>query len=271
MKTTEILVLLTMLMPLAANATGFAELMRDELDPHEKGLAVALEQEERDTGFADISAQLQMILIDEQGREASREMRNKVLEGPDGAGDKNLIVFDQPRDIKGTALLTHSMLEGSDMQWLFLPAVKRVKRIASSNRSGPFLGSEFAYEDMSTPVVEKYSYRFVEEAVHEGAPCYVIESTPKDENSGYARIVSWVDVDELRILKSVYYDREDTLLKTLTAHGYEQFEGRYWRPAELMMRNHQTGKATRMVFSEYRFGNGLTEREFTKASLARSR
>ncbi len=265
------LAMTALLAPVAASATELSQLLRSDIDADKKGMAVALEQEHRDTGFGDISAELQMILIDERGREASRKMRNKVLEGPDGEGDKNLIVFDQPRDIKGTALLTYSMLEAPDMQWLFLPAVKRVKRIASKNRSGPFLGSEFSYEDMSTPVLEKYDYRFVEETELNGTACYVIESTPKDENSGYSRIVTWVDTEELRMMKSHYFDRENTELKTLTAHEYRQFNDQYWRPAELHMLNHQTGKSTRLVFSEYLFGNGLSEREFTKASLASSR
>ncbi len=265
------LAMTALMAPAAASATELSQLLHSDLDPHQKGMAVAVEQEQRDTGFGDISAELQMILIDEHGREASRLMRNKVLEGPAGEGDKNLIVFDQPRDIKGTALLTYSMLESTDQQWLFLPAVKRVKRIASNNRSGPFLGSEFSYEDMSTPVLEKYEYRFVEQTELDGVACYVIESTPKDENSGYSRIVTWVDTQELRMLKSHYYDRENTELKTLTAHEYRQFKDQYWRPSELRMHNHQTGKSTRLVFSEYLFGNGFSERHFSKAALASSR
>ncbi len=74
-------------------------------------------------------------------------------------GDKSLFVFDEPRDVQGTAFLIHAHREDADDQWLYLPALKRVKRISSANRSGSFMGSEFAYEDMTAQEVEKFTYR----------------------------------------------------------------------------------------------------------------
>ena len=101
-----------------------------------------------------------MVLRNKQGQESRRQLRVKIFEVA-GDGDKSMFVFDEPRDVKGTALLIHAHRESTDGQWLYLPALKRVKRISSSNRSGSFMGSEFAYEDMSAQEVERFTYRYL--------------------------------------------------------------------------------------------------------------
>ena len=101
----------------------------------------------------------------------------------------------------------------------------------------------------------------------DGLDCYVIESDPKEETSGYSRIVSSIDMQELRVIQSEFYDRGNRLLKTLRASGYEQYLGRFWRPRQLYMENHQTNKATRLEFSNYEFATGLTASAFSVASL----
>ena len=115
----------------------------------EQGLVIATERKARDIGWTTSESTLQMVLRNAQGDESSRQLRIKSLE-VHGEGDKGLTIFDQPLDVKGTAFLNHSHVDGADDQWLFLPALKRVKRIASQNKSGPFMGSEFAYEDLSS-------------------------------------------------------------------------------------------------------------------------
>ena len=126
--------------------------------PEEKGLAIAIEADRRDEGFGDNIANLTMILRNRHGQQTSRVLRTRTLEQADD-GDKSLIIFDNPGDVKGTAFLSFTHKEGPDDQWLYLPALKRVKRIASGNKSGPFMGSEFAYEDISSQEVEKYGYK----------------------------------------------------------------------------------------------------------------
>ena len=94
--------------------------------------------------------------------ESVRELRRQVFESTEeGRGDKSIIVFDSPRDIGGTALLSHTKILEPDDQWLYLPALGRVKRISSGNKSGPFVGSEFAYEDLVSQEVDKYNYRWL--------------------------------------------------------------------------------------------------------------
>ncbi|MCK5642395.1 MAG: outer membrane lipoprotein-sorting protein, partial [Gammaproteobacteria bacterium] len=130
--------------------------------PEEKGLAIAVEADKRDQGWSDQATVMKMILRNSQGAESMREIRGKTLEVK-GDGDKSLTIFDTPRDIKGTAFLSFTHALKADEQWLYLPALKRVKRISSSNKSGPFMGSEFAYEDISSQEVEKYKYKFIKD------------------------------------------------------------------------------------------------------------
>ncbi len=238
--------------------------------PEEKGLAIAQEDDKRDNGFHDFTADMVMILKNRHGEESKRTIRNRTLE-VEGDGDKSLVIFDRPRDVKGTALLNFSHKEGNDDQWLFLPALKRVKRISSANKSGSFMGSEFAYEDVTSQEVEKYTYKWIKDETLDGKECFVFERYPAYKNSGYTRQVVWLDKAEYRIYKIEYYDRKNSLLKTLVYRGYDQYLDRYWYPREMFMDNHQTGKSTLLVWSNYEFNTGLEDRDFNKNSLKRAR
>ncbi len=236
----------------------------------EKGLAIAVEADKRDTGWGDQTASMKMILRNRQGEESLRDIRNRSLE-VDGDGDKALIIFDNPRDVKGTAFLSFTHAVKPDDQWLYLPALKRVKRISSSNKSGPFMGSEFAYEDISSQEIEKYKYKFVRDEEIDGRTTFVNERYPQYKHSGYTRQIAWVDKQMYQPLKVEFYDRKGELLKTLTYHDYKQYLNRYWRPDRMEMVNHQTGKSTTLLWSEYKHQTGLTDRDFDKKSLKRAR
>lgn len=238
--------------------------------PEEKGLAIAVEKDNRDNGYGDFQASTKMILKNRQGQVSIRFNRNKSLE-VEGDGDKSLIIFDAPKDIKGTALLNFSHKTGTDDQWLFLPALKRVKRISSANKSGSFLGSEFAYEDITSQEVEKYSYKWIRDETMEGMEAFVFERYPVDKNSGYTRQVVWVDKEAYRLLKVDFYDRKGALLKTLTHKGYKKYLDKFWYPDEMFMLNHQTGKSTVLEWSDYKFRNGFEDKDFNKNSLKRAR
>ncbi|MBW2149144.1 MAG: outer membrane lipoprotein-sorting protein [Deltaproteobacteria bacterium] len=239
--------------------------------PEEKGLAIAQETDRRDTGFGDFTAELLMVLRNKHGQESVRKIRIRTLEVK-GDGDKSLSIFDNPRDVKGTAFLTFTHKVGDDDQWLYLPALKRVKRISSRNKSGSFMGSEFAYEDIASQEVAKYTYKWIRDEVYDGQECFVIERYPVDKkNSGYTRQVTWIDKSEYREWKVEYYDRKKSLLKTLTIKGYKKYLDKYWRADEMNMVNHQNGKSTRLVWSSYKFRVGLKDRDFNKNSLKRVR
>ena len=238
--------------------------------PEEKGLAIAVEADNRDSGFVDYTNNVQMILRNKHGQESTRVIRSKTLE-VDGDGDKSQTIFDEPRDVKGTALLSFTHQEGPDDQWLYLPALKRVKRIASDNKSGPFMGSEFAYEDISSQEVEKYTYKFLRDDTLDGLEVFVFERYPVDKKSGYTRQIIWLDKEHYKERKIEFYDRKNALLKTLVFNDYHQYLDKFWRAHDMYMENHLTGKSTKLIQSDYEFNTGLTDRDFDKNSLKRAR
>ena len=248
----------------------YADALAEEETPEDKGLRIALESNARNEGFGDYTAGMTMLLRDRQGRESIRQMRFKVLE-VQGDGDRSLFVFDQPRDVQGTALLTHAHVNTQDDQWLYLPALKRVKRINASRRSGSFMGSEFSYEDMSSAEVEEYTYRYLRDEPCGELICTVTEHFPLDEKSAYSRKVTWQDTGELRTWKMELYDRRGSLLKTLTFANYRQYLDQYWRAAEQTMVNHLTGASTVLKWTDFRFRSNLDDSEFTQTALRRIR
>ena len=239
--------------------------------PEEKGFIVAKEADLRNKGFGNFTSDMLMILRNKHGQESKRRIRIRTLEVK-GDGDKSMTIFDTPRDVKGTAFLNFTHKVRDDDQWLYLPALKRVKRISSRNKSGSFMGSEFAYEDISSQEVEKYTYKWLRDEVYDGQKCFVVEYYPVDKkNSGYTRQVTWLDKDEYRVLKVEYFDRKKSHLKTLTSTGYQKYLDKYWRANEMFMVNLQTGKSTKLIWSNYKFQTGLTDKDFNKNSLKRAR
>ncbi len=238
--------------------------------PEDKGLRIAREASARDDGFGDFTAGMTMVLRDRHGRESVRRMRFKVLE-VQGDGDKSLFVFDEPPDVRGTALLTHAHVNTQDDQWLYLPALKRVKRINAARRSGSFMGSEFSYEDMSSHEVEEYTYKYLRDEPCGELTCTVIEQAPLDKKSGYSRKLVWQDTGELRTWKVELYDRRGSHLKTLTLANYQQYLDRYWRAGEQTMVNHLTGAATVLQWTGFQFRTDLDDGEFSRTALRRVR
>ncbi len=249
-------------------------------DPAVKGLQIAQEAKRRDLGFADSEAVMQMVLTNSHGDTSTRELRMRTLENPaPDDGDKSMIIFDRPRDVEGTALLTHAHILNPDDQWLFLPSLGRVKRISSANKSGPFMGSEFAYEDFSSQEPAKFEYTWLRT---EPCPkpvtdpvadltCHVTERRPLYEKSGYTRQITWVDVDDLQVRKVDYYDRKNALLKTLILSDYRLYGAKHWRAHDLYMVNQNNNKTTRLTWSDFKFGNGSSDADFDTNSLKRAR
>ncbi|MBQ75391.1 MAG: outer membrane lipoprotein-sorting protein [Gammaproteobacteria bacterium] len=236
----------------------------------DKGLAIAQEADRRNDGWVDSKVNLEMVLKNARGDESRRQMRLRNLEVEDD-GDKSLTIFDTPADIKGTGLLSFSHKVEADDQWLNLPALKRVKRIASKNKSGPFVGSEFAFEDLSSQEVEKYEYKYLRDEVLDGHETFVIERYPVDKYSGYTRQTAWIDKEHYRMLKVDYFDRKNSLLKTLHSTDYQQYLGKFWRPGSMLMYNHQTKRSTELHWQGYEFSTGLKDSDFTRNSLKRAR
>lgn len=234
--------------------------------PEERGLEIAKAAEQADLGFNSTTVNLKMTLKNKNGQTSERDLTTRTLELTED-GDKSLIVFNSPKDVKGTATLTFTHKVGSDDQWLFLPSIKRVKRISSNNKSGPFVGSEFAYEDLSSQEVEKYTYKFLEE----NGSLITVEQDPVDPKSGYTRRLVTYNKDKgYRMEKVEFYDRKNSLLKTLTYSDYKLYKGKFWRAGIFNMVNVQSNKETKLEFSGYDFDANLTEDDFTQVALKRA-
>ena len=165
-----------------------------------RGLEIALLSDKNNEGYGDSSSTMTMELISKKGDVVTRELRFKRLEVPED-GDKSIAVFESPRDVKGVAILSYAHKQEADDQWLYLPALKRVKRIASKNKSGPFLGSEFSFEDFSFQEVEKYEYEYIKDESYLGKDCFVIKRIPLDPYSGYTKQLAWIDKENYLLQK----------------------------------------------------------------------
>lgn len=234
----------------------------------QKGLRIATSASEKARSYNDLAVIGEMVLKNKGNTTSTRRFDARWVEVERGE-TRSVLIFEWPGDIANTALLTHSYDNKKDDQWLFLPAISKVRRISSSGRSGSFVGSEFAYEDMVDQDVTKYSHKWIkrEKCPGQGA-CDVIDRVPVD-TSGYSRQRVWFDIQSHRLQKVQYFDRRGALQKTLTISNYKLYEQRFWR-AELMdMQNHITGKSTKLRWTNYKFNNGINPATFTVNALKR--
>lgn len=256
--------------PAATELTANVE-ARGTTPESQKGYDISARSDRTDNGFGDSKVSAVMILRNAAGQETRRELSFSTLEKVDeSVGDKSLVIFESPRDVEGTALLSHAKILDPDNQWLFLPALKRVKRISSANKSGAFVGSEFAFEDFTVTELNKFTYSYIGEEEVDGVMMDVIERFPRYEKSGYTKQKSWVDQVDFQARKVEFYDRKGALLKTLTLSDYKNYDG-IWRAQKFTMDNHQSGKQTELNYGEYSFKNGLSEKDFNQAILTRLR
>ena len=219
------------------------------------------------SGFEDAVSKMQMTLINTRGQQKSRTMNMQVLEGKDE--DKSLMEFLTPADVKGTKFLSYEHIDKDDDQWMYLPALKRVKRISSKNKSGAFMGSEFSYEDLSAFNVKKYTYTDkLDEVTVDGVAMYKGESKPVSKYSGYTKLITWMNAETFLISKVEYYDRKKKLLKTAYFEDYKNY-GDVHRIGKITMKNIQNDKTTILVWSDEKIKTGLKEKDFHKRYLKR--
>jgi hypothetical protein len=244
-----------------ATAVGPADTAADQVKARE----IEVQADALQKDYKAERRQMTLTLISAQGQQSVRKVTYESLEGADRQ-DKTLISFVYPPDMKGVSLLTYEHTVGDDDQWLYLPSLQRVKRIASSNKSGSFMGSEFAYEDLVVRQLENFDYRYLREEVVDGKRCHVIERLPRDKNSGYSKIIRWRLADSLQELKSEYYDRKGELLKVRIMEGHHQVAG-IWRVNRITVTNVQTNKKSVLSFDEIAIKIDIPAGKFQVQSL----
>lgn len=210
-----------------------------------------------------------MYIFSPDGHKRVRLMRSYMQAG-EGDDDRSLVRFLKPADIKGTGLLTIEEGE-SDTQWLYLPELRKSKRIAGASKARPFVGSDLSNGDMRTEDLAHHSYRLLGEETVDGRACYKVEARPKDDATrtsyGYARRWIWIDKQRWVPLRVRFFDLGDKPLKELHATDWRQIEG-LWRAHRIEIRNLQTGSRTVLVQNPKRkINTGLSRSIFTRRKL----
>ncbi len=233
--------------------------------PETKGLDLARKVDQANEGYKAEESSMELVLINAHGDRTTRKMNSQVVETPND-GDRMRIEFEWPADVKGARMLTFTHKKGDDDQWLFLPAIKRVKRIASSNKSGSFMGSEFSYEDLNSQEIEKFKHKLLGEETLDGRKAWKVERIPVDPHSGYSKMVTWIDQGYMNAAKIEYYDRKGELLKTSKFSAYQQ-HGKMWRVGKIEIVNHQTKKSSTLIWSKRKVGGPIAEARFSSDEL----
>ena len=233
------------------------------------GLELARKVSAANDGFISETSSMKMILVDAHGNKISRKMSGKTLE-INGDGDRGLMEFLTPADVRGTKMLTWSHLKGNDDQWLYMPSIRRVKRINSRSKSSSFMGSEFSYEDLTSQEVEKYTYKLLGEKNGKGSnKIFVLEKRPV-KKSGYSKQIHYINENYNQAEKIEYYGRKGQLLKTATPSGFKEYTikgKKIWRPSSITMENKITRKMSILVWETREFGQNLNPQLFNKREL----
>ncbi len=216
-----------------------------------------------------------MTLINDKGQRRERANNTIVKLQPNGVDSKFLITFSTPADIKGTGFLQVEHIDGDDDLWIYLPALKKSRRLVANNKKDSFVGSDFSYGDISLPKVDQYRHTLLRSETIDGSDCYVIESTPANDtvrsNSGYSKKITWVRKDNFLESKVEYYDLANRLLKTQIIQKDQLVEpqkGR-WFALYREMTNQQTGHRTTLSIDKVNTGVKAPEDLFTVRSIER--
>lgn len=224
---------------------------------------------DRDHRSRDERGVVEMVLISEA--DDQRQLRSMEIMGKTGQGedDLNLVRFLAPPTVRGTAVLTVEATGRADDQWLYLPALRKTKRIASTQRTQRFAGTDFTYEDLRSENFPAWTYRKLDDARVQEADCYAVEATPKQpDETGYAKRVIYVEKARFLVFQIEFFDKQGRHQKTLTNRDWEQVDG-LWRSRQAMMEDHQRRTKTIWRFTERQINPGLPDNTFTEANLER--
>ena len=215
-----------------------------------------------DNGESDMT----MTLINAKGKERQRFLHQYFKDY--GDIEKSTMFFKSPADVKNTSFMNYSYDDDrDDDQWLYLPALKKVKRISGGSKDDYFMGSDFTYEDMEKRNPNKDNHKLLKTETLEGETCYVVESTPKEEGQ-YSKRVAWVIKDKWIPLKIEFYDEDEDLLKVLKITKYEELKG-YWIIMNQLMENVQKEHRTLISLTNIKIENGIGDTYFTQRAMTK--
>ncbi|MDT8376112.1 MAG: outer membrane lipoprotein-sorting protein [Mariprofundaceae bacterium] len=236
------------------------------------GLDIMKRVDARDDGD-DLIQKMKQRLVDRRGSVREREMIS--LRKDYGRDNKSITYFLAPSNVRDTALLTwdYDGIEKDDDQWLYLPALKKVRRISSSDRGDYFMGTDFTFEDIKqTPELEDYHWKLTGSDSIDGHDVWVVEGEPRSDelkkNLGYSSTRYYIRKDINMYIRVDFWDRKGQELKHLVSEEIRQIDG-IWTAMKGTMTNVQTGHRTELTFSDHHYNSGLSDREFSERMLKR--
>jgi outer membrane lipoprotein-sorting protein len=217
----------------------------------------------------DTQGELTMTLVNKQGEQRVRKLKQYIKN--EGNIEKKIMFFTSPADVRGTSFMNWSYTSGQDDdQWIYLPALKRTKRISSGSKGDYFMGSDFTYDDLGDRHPSEDNHKLLREETIDGKACYVVESTPKDEDYMYSKTITWVMKDNFIGLQREFFDEDGDLLKTLKIHDYKEING-FWTILKTEMKNVKKNHKTMMQFLNVKVNQGIPSSKFTERSMTMGR
>ena len=219
--------------------------------------------------YADSTSDTTMTLTNKSGQQRIRKTFGTTKLDTNGLDNKRMTRFLEPADVKGTVSLLIEHSDKDDDIWIYLPSVKKVRRLISSNKKDSFVGTDFSYGDVIGHKVKEWNHTLVKEEDVDGKPCYVIESTPKDAtvktNTGYSKRIGWIQKDNFVTVKAVAYDEAGELLKEAKYSHWKEVDTvkHKWQAGILEAKNLQTGHSTVITIDQFKVNNGVKDDFFT--------
>lgn len=216
-----------------------------------------------------------MTIIDNRGRDRVRKIATVSKLYDNGETEKRLIRFLSPADIKGTGLLTYDYENKDDDMWLFMPALRKTRRIVSTEKAKNFMGSEFTYADMTPPILDNFTYEILEEEDVAGTSCWKIEMIPVDDDvadeNGSSKRISFIAKQDYVIRKAIYFDLDGELHKELAVENVKEIDTKNhkFRPMLMVMVNKQNGRKSVLDVDEIQFNPEVKDEFFTTRYLER--
>ena len=247
-------------------AMAFSEVTATDVPP--TGKEIMMRVDDRPDGD-DRRSNLTMTLINKRGRKRIREV--KSFSKDFGKDKKSVMVFEKPADVKGTAFLSweYDAPEKEDDKWLYMPAMKKVRRISGASKNEYFMGSDFTYDDMGDRNVEEDTHTLLGEEPVNGRACWKIESVPVDKDDMYSRKVVWILKSAYLAVKAEYYDR-DGLIKIFRAVDFREQDG-FWTVFRSEMDNVSRDHKTILEVDTIEYDTGIKESLFTVSAIQRGR
>jgi len=227
------------------------------------------------TKLAGAEATSTMTIIDSKGRERIRKIAQVTKLYDNGDTEKKLIRFLAPADVKGTGMLTFDYKVKDDDIWLYMPALRKTRRIVSSEKAKSFMGSEFSYADMTPPNLDDFNFKLLGEPEVNGTPCYQIEMIPNNDDiadeNGFSKKISFIGKEDFVIRKAIYYDLDESLLKELTVKAIKLLDiaNNKYRPMEMEMVNLQNDRKSTFKIDKIQFNPKVKDEFFSTRYLER--